>query len=60
MCIRDRGKEQLIIPIVMLAFGFCGSVAGMAEETLPFIPIFVSLFVAMGYDSITGTAVRCV
>lgn len=52
-----KGKEQLIIPIVMLAFGFCGSVAGMAEETLPFIPIFVSLFVAMGYDSITGTAV---
>lgn len=52
-----KGKEQLIIPVVMLAFGFCGSVAGMAEETLPFIPIFVALFVAMGYDSITGTAV---
>lgn len=52
-----KGKEQLVIPIVMLAFGFCGSIAGMAEETLPFIPIFVSLFVAMGYDSITGTAV---
>lgn len=54
---KAKGKELIIIPVVMLAFGFGGAIIGMAEETLPFIPIFVSLFVAMGYDSITGTAV---
>lgn len=54
---KAKGKELLIVPIVMLAFGFGGAIIGMAEETLPFIPIFVSLFIAMGYDSITGVAV---
>ena len=29
----------------------------MSEETIPFIPIFVSLCIAMGYDSITGAAI---
>lgn len=50
------GKEFLIIPVIMIAFSLCGSVIGMAEETLPFIPIMVSLAIALGYDSITGTA----
>lgn len=52
-----RGKEIFLIPIIMVAFSFAGAIIGMAEETLPFIPIFIALFVAMGYDSITGTAV---
>lgn len=52
-----RGKESLIIPVIMLAFALCGSVVGMAEEVLPFIPIMVSLAIAMGFDSITGTAI---
>ena len=30
---------------------------GIAEETIPFIPIFVSLMVASGFDSLTGVAV---
>ena len=52
-----KDRAVIIIPIVMFLFSICGSVFGMAEETLPFIPIFVSLCIAMGYDSLTGTAV---
>lgn len=51
-----KNASILIIPIVMLFFSICGSVFGMAEETIPFIPIFVSLCLAMGFDSITGVA----
>ncbi len=51
-----RNASILIIPIVMIFFSICGSVFGMAEETIPFIPIFVSLCLAMGFDSITGVA----
>ncbi|WP_419026099.1 YfcC family protein [Emergencia sp.] len=51
-----KNASILIIPIVMLFFSVCGSVFGMAEETIPFIPIFVSLCLAMGFDSITGVA----
>ncbi|WP_312647864.1 YfcC family protein [Aminipila sp.] len=50
------GKETLLIPVIMAAFAFGGAVIGMAEETLPFIPIMVSLCIALGFDSITGTA----
>ena len=52
-----KDKSIIILPIVMLFFSICGSVFGMAEETIPFIPIFVALCVAMGYDSMTGAAV---
>lgn len=41
----------------MFVFSLGGAIIGMAEETFPFISIFVSLFLALGYDSITGTAV---
>lgn len=52
-----KGKTIIIIPIVMIAFSLGGSVFGWAESTIPFIPIFVAMCVAMGYDSITGTAI---
>ena len=45
-----KNKTLLLIPIVMFLFSLCGSVFGMAEETIPFIPIFVSLMIAAGYD----------
>lgn len=52
-----KSKSWIIIPVAMFFFSICVSVFGMAEETLPFIPIFVGLMIAAGYDSITGTAV---
>lgn len=48
------GKEKLIIPIIMFVFSLGGAVFGMAEETLPFIPIMVTLAIALGFDSLTG------
>ncbi len=51
------GKETLLIPVIMIAFAFGGAVIGMAEETLPFIPIMVSLCIALGFDSLTGAAI---
>ena len=52
-----KGKTIVILPIVMVLFSLGGSVFGMAEETIPFIPIFVALCLAMGYDSMTGAAI---
>ncbi len=52
-----KGKTWVVIPVVMIFFSLCGSVFGMAEETIPFIPIFVSLMVAAGYDSMTGAGI---
>lgn len=52
-----QNKGIVSIPVIMAAFGFAGAVIGMAEETLPFIPIIVSLMMGLGFDSITGAAV---
>lgn len=52
-----RGKEILVIPVMMLLFSAGGAVFGMAEETIPFIIVFVPLSIALGYDSIVGTAI---
>ena len=52
-----KGKTLVILPVVLFLFSMGASVFGMSEETIPFIPIFVSLCIAMGYDSITGMAI---
>ncbi|GHS89689.1 hypothetical protein AGMMS49957_13430 [Synergistales bacterium] len=53
-----RGKSRaLIIPIFMLIMGAASSTIGVFEEALPFIPIFVGIAIAMGYDAIVGMAI---
>ena len=49
-----RGRELLIIPIVMVFFSFFGAAFGMCEEAMPFALIFVPTAIALGYDSIVG------
>ena len=49
-----QGKERIIIPVIVFVFSLGGAVFGMAEETLPFIPIMVTLAIALGFDSLTG------
>jgi uncharacterized ion transporter superfamily protein YfcC len=54
---QSRAVEVLTIPLFMVLFSLGGAVFGMAEETIPFILIFVPLALALGYDSITGVAI---
>jgi uncharacterized ion transporter superfamily protein YfcC len=46
-----------IIPIFLIIFGLAASTIGMFEESLPFIPIFVGICIAMGYDALVGIGV---
>ena len=50
-------KEKWLIPTMMLFFAMGGSLMGMAEETLAYIPILVSIAIALGFDVLTGTAI---
>ena len=45
-----------MIPIIMLFFALGGSLMGMAEEALVYVPLFIPLALAVGFDTITGTA----
>jgi len=49
--------QKFFIPTTMIIFSIAGSIFGSAEETLPFILIFIPLAYSMGYDSIVGTAI---
>jgi uncharacterized ion transporter superfamily protein YfcC len=52
-----RGREILMIPILMTAFAAGGTSYGMAEESLAFYAIVLPVFIRAGYDAVTGVAV---
>jgi len=54
---RWRLLEIALLPAFMTIFSLGGAVFGMAEETVPFVLIFVPLALALGYDSIVGAAI---
>lgn len=51
-----KGKEMLLIPVIMMFFGIAGAAVGMFEEVLPFIMILVPIAIVMGFDSMVGAA----
>ncbi len=53
---RLKGRERLMIPILMVAFSLGGTSFGMAEETIAFYPLIIPVFIAAGYDSVTAVA----
>ena len=54
---QSRMLELLLLPVFMTLFSLGGATFGMAEETVPFVLIFVPMALALGYDSITGAAI---
>ncbi|MCI8631514.1 MAG: YfcC family protein [Firmicutes bacterium] len=51
------GRETLMIPILMLLFGLGGTIFGMSEETIAFYVLIIPIFIAAGFDTVTGAAV---
>lgn len=49
--------QKFFIPVTMTLFSAGGSIFGMCEETMPFIPIFIPLAISLGYDSLVGAAI---
>ena len=54
---RFSGRETLMIPILMCVFALGGTIFGMWEETIAFYVLVIPVFVAAGFDSLTGFAV---
>ena len=50
-------KRLLFISVLVLLFSLGGTLIGMAEESLIYIPIVVPFALAMGYDVLTGVAI---
>src|ERR671911_720144 len=54
---RLSGRERLMIPILMTVFAIGGTTYGMAEESLAFYALVITVLIAAGYDALTGVAV---
>ncbi len=54
---RREKLKKWFIPASMLLFSLGGSVFGMEEETLIFIPLFIPLALSLGYDSVVGVSI---
>jgi uncharacterized ion transporter superfamily protein YfcC len=54
---RLHGKERWMIPILMAVFAIGGTTYGMAEESLAFYVLVITVMIAAGYDAMTGAAV---
>jgi len=49
-----KGKDMPLLVIITTLFTLMGAAFGFAEETIPFIPLGVSMAVALGYDRLVG------
>jgi uncharacterized ion transporter superfamily protein YfcC len=54
---RMRGKERWMIPVLMTVFAIGGTTYGMAEESLAFYALIITVMIAAGYDAMTGAAI---
>ncbi len=52
-----HGHERWMIPILMTVFAIGGTTFGMAEESLAFYVLIITVLIAAGYDALTGAAV---
>src|SRR6476469_4816142 len=51
---RLSGRERLMIPILMIVFAIGGTTYGMAEESLAFYALIITVMIAAGYDALVG------
>ena len=57
LALATRGKEKLLIPVVMAVFALAGATFGINEETIIFVPVGIALARALGYDAIVGMSI---
>jgi uncharacterized ion transporter superfamily protein YfcC len=54
---RMEGRERLMIPVLMCVFALGGTSYGMAEESLAFYALVITVMIAAGYDALTGASI---
>ena len=56
LVVKFKGKETILVGVIMTSFALCGTTFGMAEEALPFIVILVAVSAKLGFDPIVGVS----
>lgn len=59
--LRRMGHRPALLIVGGISLFMLGSsTIGMAEEYLPFVPLLLTLCIALGYDAVTAVAIMCV
>jgi len=59
--LRKMGRRPSLLVVGGLTMFLLGSsTIGMAEEYLPFVPLLLTLCIALGYDAVTAVGIMCV
>ncbi len=57
LVLKLKGRERWMIPLLMGVFAAGGTSYGMAEESLAFYALIITVMIAAGYDALTGASV---
>ena len=57
LVLKLKGRERWMIPLLMVVFAAGGTSYGMAEESLAFYALIITVMIAAGYDALTGASV---
>jgi uncharacterized ion transporter superfamily protein YfcC len=57
---RMGGRPSLLIVGGLTMFLLGSSTIGMAEEYIPFVPLLLTLCIALGYDAVVAVGIMCV
>ena len=52
-----RGKELIMIPVLMTVFGLMSCFCANFEEFLAFVPLILAVILSMGFDSMTAMGI---
>lgn len=52
-----KGKEKILIPILMILFALGGTTYGMSEETMAFYPLLIPVMISCGFDSMVALGI---
>lgn len=55
--ISNKVGGEVVLAVIMVIFCLIGGILGWSEQIIPFVPIIISLCLALGYDSLVGMAI---
>lgn len=56
LLLSNKVGSSTILLCIMIIFAFIGGFLGWCEQIIPFVPLIVSICLALGYDSLVGVA----
>ncbi|WP_221912962.1 YfcC family protein [Streptococcus halichoeri] len=54
---KNKGKEKMLIAILIPIFALGGTTYGMGEETMAFYPLLIPVMIAVGFDTLVAVSV---